>query len=208
MIPLRRDFTALGVLVKQLDQGTFSWPTDPYPAPDYSVIRSTREIEDYILGDNYESYITSTPFSLDLATDTETLPDGSPYCLTITPLDRPGTGRLIYTHDTALIKFYADIIRLTNPLLHFHAYLADDSKYAAMSLPIPRYSDTLVRAYNMGLGGGGDDEDEGGSGAARGLLGLKTLAYRHLHMSMTSFRDTVLPHTIPHVIDWLKRGPS
>jgi hypothetical protein len=62
----------------------------------------------------------------------------------------------------------------------------------------------MVRAYNLCLGGGGDDEDTE-SRAGRGSLSLKVLAYRHLNVKMTSFRDTVYPHSIPLMLDWLKK---
>ena len=204
MIPLRRDFEALGRLIKELDRGTFTWPQDPYPTPDYQVIHNVREIEDYVLGDDYTSYICGDPIFIELGTDTESAPDGSPYCLTFSR--SPGTGRLIYSSDQDLIQFYGQQLTLTHPLLHFHAYLHDLPVYSSMSLPIPRFSDTMIRAYNCGLGGGGDEEEGGGSGGARGLLGLKTLAYRHLNMEMPSFKDVVLPHTVPHVIDWLDKA--
>jgi hypothetical protein len=59
----------------------------------------------------------------------------------------------------------------------------------------------MIRAFELGLGGGGDEDDSGG----RGSLGLKSLAYRHLHMQMQSFKDLVTPYAIPHVIDYLDR---
>jgi hypothetical protein len=74
-------------------------------------------------------------------------------------------------------------------------------------LDFPIYSgftDTMVRAYNLCLGGGGDDEDTE-SRAGRGSLSLKVLAYRHLNVVMTSFRDTVYPHSIPLMLDWLQK---
>lgn len=206
MIPLRRDFEALGRLVKSLDNDTFSWPEDPHPTPDYKILRSIDDIEDYVIGEDCGPYLFGEPFFTELGTDTESIPDGSPHCLTIS--SRPGSGRLIYTSDKDLIKTYGQLLRDTNPLLHFHAYLHDRPVYHEMGLPSDRFSDTMVRAYNMGLGGGGDEEDGGGSGAARGLLGLKTLAYRHLNMLMPSFKDTVLPHTIPLVLSWLSRASS
>jgi hypothetical protein len=71
-----------------------------------------------------------------------------------------------------------------------------------MNLPIHKFTDTMVRAYHLCLGGGGDDEDSE-SKAGRGSLSLKVLAYRHLNMKMTSFRDTVYPYSIPQLAKWL-----
>ena len=84
--------------------------------------------------------------------------------------------------------------------------LHDSEVFDALRLPTEPFLDTMVRAYNLCLGGGGDDEDEGESRAGRGSLSLKVLAYRHCNMHMTSFKDTVYPHSLPHVLTWLKRG--
>ena len=61
----------------------------------------------------------------------------------------------------------------------------------------------MILAYNACLGGGGSDDDSD-SPAGRGSLSLKSLAYRHCNMSMTSFRDTVYPHSVPYLLTYLK----
>lgn len=70
-----------------------------------------------------------------------------------------------------------------------------------LAIPIRNFLDTMVMAYELCLGGGGDDED---GMAGRGSLGLKQLAYRHLNMRMTSFQDTVYPHSIPKLHAYLR----
>ncbi len=195
MIPLRQDFAALKDVLHALDTGTFSWPSDPHPAPDYSVLRTVHDLSDYLR--------TDTGHFFEFGTDTEFLSHVSPvrpHCLTFS--HTPGTARLIYADNPAVLHAYASYLAYFRPLLSFHNYLADADPYAAMGLPIPprRFSDTMIRAFNLGIGGGGDDED---SGAARGSLGLKVLAYRHLHMHMRSFEDVVTPYVFPLVYDYL-----
>lgn len=202
MIPLLNDFDGLRVMLSELDRGTFTWPSDPYPEPDYRVVRTEDDIRDYFEG--HEDQL--------LACDTESLPNGSPYCLTFS--HTPGTGRLIYAKDRELLThFIWEIVTEvkhgdyeTTTKLIFHNYLHDVNVFDQLHLPIGPFTDTMVHAYNLCLGGGGDD-DEAGRGA-RGSLSLKMLAYRYLHMGMTSFRDTVYPHSIPLMLEWLKRVKS
>ena len=184
---------------------------DPYPTPDYRFIRTSKDLVDYIgdvpFSNNYK--INGQPVAL--GEDTESLPGGlgkmgggPPFCLTFS--HTPGTGRLIYTHDTHLLDAYRKMLYELLPLQLFHNYLHDSEVFDALRLPTEPFLDTMVRAYNLCLGGGGDDEDEGESRAGRGSLSLKVLAYRHCNMHMTSFKDTVYPHSLPHVLTWLKRG--
>lgn len=211
MIPLRQDMIALGKLIKSIDNGSFSWPSDPYPSTDYQVIRTESGVFSYLfstLSPAIQSQSRVKDLSwllhilslgLSLATDTETRPDGSPYCLTFSA--SPSTGRLIYSRDRHLIERYIHTLRQLDPLLSFHNYLFDARPYSTMGIPIPpnRFLDTMVRAFELCLGGGGDEEDSGG----RGSLSLKVLAYRHLHMQMKTFKEVVFPHTLPHILNWL-----
>lgn len=203
MIPLRDDFRALGKLIKELDAGTFTWPQDPYPTPDYQVCRSGLELETYLYPP-YGPYIHGTHI-YEVSNDTEYRPDSTPYCVTIS--HTPGTGRLIYARDSATTSAYSAYLHRHNPLQLFHNYLADKGPFSVLGLPIPsrRFLDTMVRAFELGLGGGGDEDD---GGAARGSLGLKTLAYRHCHMAMASFTDVTTPHCVPHLLDWLLKAQS
>jgi uracil-DNA glycosylase family 4 len=191
MIPIRSDFEALGRLLKNLENGDYIPPTDPYPNPDYRIIRTVHDLNDYLpRGERF----------WDMSEDTENRPDGSPYCLTFS--HTPGTARLIYAHNHAAIKAYNSYLECFRPLQHMQNWLHDDVVRSKMGLTYARFMDTMIRAYELGIGGGGDD-DENDAGSARGALGLKVLAFRHLHMTMTSFKDTVMPHTLPHVVDWL-----
>lgn len=175
---------------------------DLYPHPDYRVCRTPSDLRDYFYGDYYLNSTTDTDTDTDgvlTACDTESLPDDSPYCVTFSCY--PGTGRLIYTHDSYLISLLAKYLD-TSSLLLFHNYLHDIHPFASMSLPIHEFRDTMVMSYLSCLGGGASDDDSGMAG--RGSLSLKSLAYRFCNMSMTSFRDTVYPHSVPRLVQYLK----
>jgi len=179
---------------------------DPFPSPDYSIIRTPAELTAYLYSgrDGYRDSLNPRPI---IAEDTESLPAPSrePYCLTFSIC--PGTGRLIYVRDHDLIARYRDWLTVWHPHQLFHNYLHDSVIFKQLSLPVDHFTDTMVRAYNLCLGGGGDAEDDE-SRAGRGLLSLKVLAWRHLHMRMTSFQDTVHPHSIPYALAWLESACS
>lgn len=211
MIPLMADFDGLRKLLLSLDQGTFEWPVDPYPEPDYRVIRHRDDLSEY-MGELPDG-------SNVIACDTESVPTkvgsfhgapvvnpyGDPFCVTFS--HTPGTGRLIYVEDDPLLTIFRGTVAVGRPHLIFHNYLHDVQVFDQLSIPIYDFTDTMVRAYNLCLGGGGDDEDTE-SRAGRGSLSLKILAYRHLNVTMTSFRDTVYPHSIPLMLDWLQKVES
>ena len=174
-----------------------SLTTDPFPTPDYQVSHTKNEIADYLaLAPDY--HFSAVPI---LGEDTESTPDGAPYCLTFSTY--PGTGRLIYATRADLLMWYRHWLAHQRPHQLLHNYLHDEVPFRQWGMPLDHFTDTMVRAYNLCLGGGGDD-DEDASGAARGLLSLKVLAWRHCQMRMTSFQDTVFPHSLPHVMEWLK----
>jgi DNA polymerase len=222
MIAMMQDMDDLRKLLANLDvyqrveeeggitDGWTPFPVDPYPEPDYQFIRTEDDLVDYMSywGTRDTSLITPV-----LGEDTESLPGslgkmggGPPFCLTFS--HTPGTGRLIYVKDKHLIDAYRKMLYELLPLQLFHNYLHDSDVFDTLQLPTEPFLDTMVRAYNLCLGGGGDDEEEGESRAGRGSLSLKVLTYRHCQMQMTSFKDTVWPHSLPHVLTWLKLGRS
>ena len=177
---------------------------DPHPTPDYRVCREAWDIGDYFYPYCVGSHLGEA--NLTVFQDTESLPDGSPYCLTFS--HTPGTGRLIYARDHGLISLYdLNVLKAFDPIQGFHNYLHDVAVWDQLRLQVgdTRFVDTIIRAYGLCLGGGGDDDDSE-SKAGRGSLSLKALAYRHLNMKMTSFKDTVYPHSIPHLLKWLWAG--
>jgi len=170
--------------------------SDPHPIPDYAVCHTPDSLYNYFYGDYWGN--SSTTSQTLLATDTESLPNGECYCVTISL--QPGTGRLIYAHDRPTINALAELIP-ANDLLIFHNYLHDIHPFADLSLPIYEFRDTMVMAYLYCLGGGGSEDESGMAG--RGSLSLKSLAYRFCNMKMTSFRDTVYPHSVPKLTTYL-----
>lgn len=165
--------------------------SDPYPQVDYRVCRTAIDLSRYLAS----VHVT------DLGCDTESYPDGRPYCTTIS--HTPGTGRLIYAWDrNTLAGLRSFLVQGFTGQLLFHNYLHDVVPMGELELPIPAFTDTMVRAYNLCLGGGGDEDE--GSKAGRGSLGLKQLAYRFLHMRMTSFKDTTFPYSIPLLRQYLE----
>ena len=197
MIPLREDFKNLGKLLRELEHGKFEWPHDPIPKPDYQVINNRFDLGLYL----DIRVVEPAHWFTDISFDTEFSSSG-PYCLTFS--HTPGTGRLIYAADRDLICDLDAYLEFTRPhLFHLHNAMADLDPLYSMGIIIPphRFLDTMIRSYELGLGGGGDEDDSGG----RGSLGLKSLAYRHLHMPMQSFKDLVTPYAIPLVIEYLER---
>lgn len=178
--------------------------TDPYPSPDYRICRTPADLDDYFYPFLIHEYQHTDRPLIPLGEDTESLPDGTPFCCTLS--HTPGTGRLIYVTDAPTMSHYRQIRAALNIHSLFHNYLHDVEVYDRIGLSIGTFTDTMVRAYNLCLGGGGDDEEE--SRAGRGSLSLKILAYRHLSMHMTSFKDTVYPYSIPKALDWLWRAEA
>lgn len=222
MIAMMQDMDDLRKLLHNLDiyrnveeeggitDGWTPFSQDPHPEPDYRFIRTENDLTDY-LWQSPEVIVGELGFTF--GEDTESLPGGigkmgggTPFCLTFS--HTPGTGRLIYVRDRHLIDAYRKMLYELLPLQLFHNYLHDSDVFDTLALPTEPFLDTMVRAYNLCLGGGGDDEEEGESRAGRGSLSLKVLAYRHCQMRMTSFKDTVWPHSLPHVLTWLKLGRS
>lgn len=173
---------------------------DPYPNPDYRICITPVELAQYLDSSPAHHFHASRI----LACDTESLPTEAPYCFTFS--HTPGTGRLVYASNIDTLRAFDNYLSIAKPLLLFHNYLYDAQVFTQLGLPIYKFLDTMVRAYVLCLGGGGDEEDTGGSRAGRGFLSLKIMAWRFLHMRMTSFKDTVYPHSMPRLLDWLELG--
>lgn len=174
---------------------------DPYPTPDYRVCHSRADILTYLTSSQTRASSSRQTFnSLLTSEDTESLPDDSAYCLTFSTY--PGSGRLIYAADITTLAHYRELVSIPTTHHLFHNYLHDSVPFSELNLPIHNFTDTMVMAYNLCLGGGGDD-DNSESKAGRGSLSLKSLAYRLCNMRMTSFPDTVYPHSVPHLAQWL-----
>ncbi len=184
--------------------------SNPFPNPDYRVCHSKLQLSEYL----YQAPVHPFSARVILAADTESLPTGGHFCGTIS--HTPGTGRLIYfpesgKSDPETLDYFRNYLNCTSdlplaapPHLLFHNYLHDGPIFDSLDFPIHKFTDTMVRAYNLCLGGGGDEEDAGSSRAGRGFLSLKILCWRNCHMRMTSFKDTVYPHSMPQLLEWLE----
>lgn len=162
---------------------------DPYPTPDYQICRTISQLADYIPDDFTH-----------IAEDTENIPDGTPYCLTVS--HTPGTARLIHAKDTHILEWYRVNICTAQVTRIFHNFLHDVRVVEELGIPVTGpFFDTMLMAYELCLGGGGDEEE---GMAGRGSLGLKQLSFRHLNMTMTSFKDTVHPHSLPKLHTYLR----
>jgi hypothetical protein len=174
-----------------------SLTADPHPNTNYRVCRSPADVEN-MLAPAHASRHSDGSFLI--AEDTESLPTGEPYCLTFST--HPGTSGLIYVSDEKTLNYYRYCLSNIDYHHLFHNWLHDTEVFSKLDLPSEPFTDTMVLAYILCLGGGGDDESE--SRAGRGSLSLKILAYRHCNMLMRSFKDVVYPASFPELIHWLE----
>lgn len=177
---LMDDFRALQVVL----DGIMDAPVDQYPNPEYQEVDSIPLLD----------YSLSTPGPApSLALDTEATPRSSfgsviqrwnPYCFSYTL--RPGEGFVIYLDRPELVNEFCHRITSLDLLLVFHNYLFDAPICQSIGIPIRRFDDTMIRAYNL-------------QNIPRGL---KPLAYRLCGMHMDSFNDVVTPHSCARVMEW------
>jgi hypothetical protein len=100
---------------------------------------------------------------------------------------RPGTGYTIYMDNPELVEEFVEWAMLTDPLWIIHNYLFDKDILQDLEIPIRRFDDTMIRAYNL----------------QRIPRGLKPLAFRLCGMKMQDFDDVVRPHSLEVVLDWV-----
>src|SRR5579883_3068552 len=138
MIPLRQDFEALKHLLRDLDNGTFEWPSDPYPTPDYQVLRTVHDLSDYLRGSSEWTYGRNVGEGrfYEFGTDTE-------FITSTSPLSPP----LSHTPPTVLSACFS-CPRPRRPLPTFQSCLADVAPDRILGHPVEprRLSDTMVRA--------------------------------------------------------------
>jgi uracil-DNA glycosylase len=125
-----------------------------------------------------------------IALDTESLPDGTPYCLTFSV--SPDEGFLIMKDCRHLISQLAQYTRENDLTAVCHYYLHDEKDLRLMGLQLPwninRMADTMMDAYHLQLSS----------------QSLKTLSWRLLGIRMKEFNDVVRPHAIDNVMLYLE----
>lgn len=177
MARLRNSFLRL----KKYIRGQLILPEDQYPTPDFAVLNTVDDLDEYIQQDT----------TVDMALDTEITRKGVPFCLTFSV--RPGTARLIMTDSPLLTRLDWWIQRWRGFIL-LHNRLFDRPVLRRMGINIPhkRIFDTMAGAYHLG----------------NMPQGLKTLAYRYLGVEMQSFDDLVRPYSTFKVLEYYGRGLS
>jgi uracil-DNA glycosylase family 4 len=180
LIALQQDFHNLWLW----RHGKLTIPEDEHPNPDYRLLRTRRELAQ-VLCDGMAAQ-GGPGVWVEVAVDTET-DAGRIWCLTFSLL--PGTGYMILASDTDLIDMFRAWLETHNPLAIFHNYLFDGPMLAQILLLFPRFTDTMIEAYDLG-----------------GLvpLGLKALAFRLCGMVMQDYEDVVMPHAISQALSWLQ----
>ena len=152
----------------------------------YLEITSTEQL-DYAFS---PSTLTPSPT---IAIDTEATPLAhhgsvlqrwSPYCFSFTL--QPGQGFVIYLDQPDMVAEFICRVQSLNPLTIFHNYLFDAPICQSIGIPINRFDDTMIRAYNL-------------QNIPRGL---KPLAYRLCGMHMDSFNQVVTPWSREQVLEW------
>jgi len=160
------DFRVLKEILNGADPLSFV-PTDLYPNPDYIEVTST---------EHALALLSQPEFSLD--TETVPGPDGGSKLWSVQVSMEPGTAWFIPAH---LIPDPQTAIPDTS-LVTVHNYL-----YDAQFIRIPRFIDTMVAAYLLGL-----------------PQGLKELAFRLCGMEMYSYDDYVHQYRQGKALDYLQ----
>jgi uracil-DNA glycosylase family 4 len=180
LIALQEDFHNLWLW----RHGKLVIPEDEHPNADYRLLYTRTELAQVLVkGFNAQG---GPGAWVDLAVDTET-EDGRIWCLTFSL--QPGTGYMILASQTELVDTFRACVELYNPLVVFHNYLYDSPMLRQLRLTFPRFTDTMIEAYDLG-------------GSVP--LGLKALAFRLCGMKMQDYDDVVYPHALSKAVSWLQ----
>lgn len=168
---IRDDFKVLGRVLS----GEYQ-PLIALPKPYLRIIRGSSGFPNGKAGGKLER----------IAVDTESTPDGKPFCITFA-IDGAG-GFLIYANDRDGLGKFQWLVDSTTCPIFFHNLTYDMRVCRQMGLAIPweRSYDTMMRAFHRGL-----------------PQALKTLGFRYLGWKMRDFNDVVRPHSIPKQLDYL-----
>jgi uracil-DNA glycosylase family 4 len=155
MEAIRQDYDALGRTIRR--------EISPRPWPPTTTIVNCSDFAQF--PDTHPEVI---------AIDTETLPDGSPWCLTYC-YDDDHTGHIIYTHDTAACAKLNQIVSDSRVITVLHNALFDLGVLARMGVYPTTVHDTMVMSYLL--------QDL--------PLGLKPLSYRLVDMKLRKYLDVI-----------------
>ena len=137
MVPLRRDFEALGRLLS----GRLVIPTDTISNPVYEELATGAEVDDRTrAAGRYD------PLAMD--TETLTLLGREFWCLTFSL--EPGTGFMVRSREA--IKAFRKWLREHRGIIIFHNWLFDVPVLASVGCSMlgHRMADTMVMAYHLG----------------------------------------------------------
>lgn len=153
----------------------------------YRIIKDACPTTDYRWATGYDevaSYMRSglCPWIEFAGLDTET-DNGAIWCITISL--RPGSGILFRVNDPEALRAFVEFSGRFHWFIHNAVF--DLEKLHTIGIVLRHVTCTMQGSYH------------------RGNLpqGLKPLAYRLLGMTMTSYEDTVIPHSRAKLADWL-----
>lgn len=176
MIDLQADFKALW----DLRHGKLVVPEDEYPDPQYRELETPEQLWTVLA---FHGGGGPAPW-LECAIDTET-DIGRFWCLSFSLT--PGTGYMV--RDRRTVAAFGDWLKRVNPLVIYHNYLFDAAVLGQVGIVTPRFTDTMVEAYNMG---------------GQIPQALKVAAYRLCGMVMTDYGGVVMPYAVNEAIEYLE----
>jgi len=123
----------------------------------------------------------------DMASDTETMKGGDPFCYTYST--QPGTGYMVMADDTKAVQRLQKYINRWRAKILFHNWLFDFRVVTKMGLVIPakKVVDTMVKVFALGVL----------------PQGLKALVRRELGATMQDFDDLVRPYSKIRAMEYL-----
>ena len=198
MTPLIRDFWDFGRWYRNPGKWVEdNVPVDPYPNPDYRLLRGGGEVVEYLRDAGTVEASHGRP---GMGMDTETEPAIEPglpdpaHCLSFSLY--PGTGAVVMADDLEGLGELYGWMTVFNPLIYIHNGLFDLPVLDRLGMPpLTRmfagnrrpWMDTMIQAYHQ-----------------RGPIALKVLAYRELGADMQTFDDLVMPYSVARLVEWLR----
>lgn len=181
MTPMLEDWERLG---RWLQTGEWQWPKDEYPEPDYGLIETYKDFEDYLgVGSRFSP--AEIPY---IGGDSESHA-GEPYSFQFSI--EPGTARMVLLNNAKVVEGVGSWLKrwLRELRLALHSEAADRDIFERMiggSID-GRFVDTQRLAYTFNL-----------------VQGLKPLSARQFGVKMQSWEDLVTGPSKAVLKDWMK----